>query len=122
MLDWLALVWLVIDIWSMKLFVWLLGTNGELLDSHLFYYVRYSQLAELHERHGRFARAALLDAIAEHYFQLAPGDDNDTPPEAAAMAKPVPQPMIFTDAVSRTRVPTPPAPDGPSSIAPVPAG
>ena len=50
----------LIDIWSMQLFVWLLGRNGELLDSHLFYYVRYSQLAELHERHGRFSRAAAM--------------------------------------------------------------
>ena len=122
MLAGLARLRLTIDIWSMKLFVWLLGTNGELLDSHLFFYVRYSQLAEWHDQHGSVARAALLDAIAEHYFTLAPGDDDDHPPEAAAMAKPVPQPMIFTDAVSRTRMPTPPPPDGPSSIAPVPAG
>jgi hypothetical protein len=120
MLAGLAHLRLVIDIWSMKLFVWLLGTDGELLDSHLFFCVRYSQLAELHERDGRLARAALLDAIAEHYFRLAPGDDD--PPEAAAMAKPVPQPWIFTDAVSRTRVPGPKSDDGPSSIAPVPAG
>jgi hypothetical protein len=26
---------LLVDIWSMKLFVWMLGRNGELLDSHL---------------------------------------------------------------------------------------
>jgi hypothetical protein len=117
----LAHLRLVIDIWSMRLFLWLVGTNGELLDSHLFYYVRYSQLAELHERGGRFTHAARLDAIAEHYFQLAPGGDDD-PPEAAAMAQPVPPPMIFTDAVSRTRVPAPKRDDGPSSIAPAPAG
>ena len=121
MLAGLAHLQLVIDIWSMKLFVFLLGSDGELLDSHLFYYVRYSQLAELHERYGRFARAALLDAIAEHYFQLAPGGDDD-PPEAAAMAQPVPQEMIFTDAVSCTRVPAPKRDDGPSSIAHAPAG
>ncbi len=121
MLPGLAHLRLLIDIWSMKLFVWLLGTNGELLDSHLYYYVRYSQLAELHERHGRFARAALLDAVAEHYFQLAPGDDDGHPPEAAAMARPVPQPMIFTDAVSRTHLPPTKRDPGPSDIAPVPA-
>jgi len=28
---------LLFDIWSMKLFVWLFGQNGELLDSHLFF-------------------------------------------------------------------------------------
>jgi hypothetical protein len=111
---------MVADIWSMKLFVRLLGRRGELLDSHLFFYVRYCQLAELHERHGRLARAARLDAIAERYFQLAPDGDDDDPRKAAAMAVPVPRPWIFTNAVSRTRVPKPPPPD-PSNIAPIPA-
>jgi len=110
---------LLLDIWSMKLFVWLLGRRGELLDSHLFFYVRYCQLAELHERQGRFAHAARLDAIAEHFFQLAPDGDDD-PRKAAAMAMPVQRPWIFTNAVSRTRVPKPPSPD-PSNIAPHPA-
>jgi len=110
---------LLLDIWSMKLFVWLLGRRGELLDSHLFFYVRYCQLAELHERQGRFAHAARLDAIAEHFFQLAPDGDDD-PRKAAAMAMLVQRPWIFTNAVSRTRVPKPPSPD-PSNIAPIPA-
>jgi hypothetical protein len=120
MLAGLAVLRLVIDIWSMKLFVWLLGRHGELLDSHLFFYVRYCQLAELHERHGQLARAARLDAIAEHYFQLAPDGDDDDPREAAAMAMRVPRPWIVTNAVSRTRVPKPPSP-APSNIAPTPA-
>jgi hypothetical protein len=119
MLAGLAVLRLVIDIWSMKLFVRLLGRHGELLDSHLFFYIRYCQLAELHERHGRLARAARLDAIAEHYFQLAP-DGNHDPRKAAAMAMPVPRPWIFTNAVSRTRLAKPPSPD-PSNIAPIPA-
>lgn len=101
----------------MKLFVWLLGTSGELLDSHLFFYVSYSELAELHERNGRFAHAARLDAIAERYFQLAPGDDD--PPEAAAMAMRVPQPMTRTNAVSPDVTKT--QPPGLSDIAPIPA-
>jgi len=33
-----ARLWL--DIWSMKLFVWALGRNGQLLDSHLFFFDR----------------------------------------------------------------------------------
>jgi hypothetical protein len=111
---------MVADIWSMKLFVRLLGRHGELLDSHLFFYVRYCQLAEIHERHGRFARAARLDAIAEHYFQLAPDGDDDDPRKAAAMAMPVLRRRIFTNAVSKPRGPTPPSP-GTSSIAPIPA-
>jgi hypothetical protein len=28
--------YLVVGIWSLKLFVWMVGRNGELLDSHLF--------------------------------------------------------------------------------------
>jgi hypothetical protein len=111
---------LLLDIWSMKLFVRLLGRHGELLDSHLFFYVRYCQLAEFHERQGRLARAARLDAIAEHYFQLAPDGDDDDPRKAAAMAMPVPRPWVFTDAVTGTRVPEPPSADA-SSIAPIPA-
>ena len=117
MLAGLAYLRLVIDIWSMKLFVWLLGTNGEFLDSHLFFYVHYSQLAELHERHGRLARAARLDAIAERYFQLAPGDDD--PPEAAAMAMPVPRPITRTNAISPDLNQN--LPPGASDLAPSPA-
>jgi hypothetical protein len=120
MLAGLAHLRLLLDIWSMKLFVWLLGRRGELLDSHLFFYVRYCQLAAFHERHGRLARAARLDAIAEHYFQLAPDGDDDDPRKTAAMALPKPRPWIFTDAVSKTRLPKPPSPD-PSNIAPLPA-
>jgi hypothetical protein len=116
----LAHLRLLLDIWSMSLFVRLLGLNGQLLDSHLFFYVRYSQLAELHERHRRLARASRLDEIAERHFQLAPGPDDD-PPEAAAMVMPVPRAWIFTDAVSRTHLPAS-KPDGRSSIAPIPAG
>jgi len=104
MLAGLADLRLLIDIWSMKLFVWLLGTSGQFLDSHLFFYVRYSELAARQERRGHLARAARLDAIAEHYFQLAPGGDDD-PPEAAAAAMPVPQQWVFTDAVGKTRAP-----------------
>jgi hypothetical protein len=115
MLAGLAGLRLVIDIWSMKLFVRLLGTSGELLDSHLFFYVRYSQLAEWHERQGRLASAARLDAIAERYFQLAPGGD-DGPPDAAAMAMAVPQPMTRTNAVSPDVAKT--LPPGISDIAP----
>jgi len=95
---------LVIDILSMKLFVWLLGRGGELLDSHLFFYHRYIELADIHWSNGRLARAARLETIAEAHYQAAPGTDDDHDPEAAAMAMPVPQPSIRTDAVSTTRM------------------
>jgi hypothetical protein len=93
---------LLIDIASMKVFVYLLGRNGELLDSHLFFFDRYSDLADYHRLNGRTAKADRLSAIAEAYYQAAPDDDD--PREAAAMAMPVPRPPVNTNAVSRTRM------------------
>src|SRR5262245_64708313 len=89
---------LLADIWSMKLFVWMLGRSGisilarkhELLDSHLFFFDRYSALADYHREKGRTAKADRLAAIAEGHYQAAP--DDDEPPEAAAMEMRVPQP------------------------------
>jgi hypothetical protein len=95
---------LLLDIWSMKLFVRLLGTNGELLDSHLFFFDRYSELAYHHRRKGRIARANRLSAIAATHFALAP-DDDEPPKKAAAMAMPVPRPPLNTNAVSTLRIP-----------------
>lgn len=97
-----AQVRLLVDILSMKLFVWMFGHNGELLDSHLFFFDRYSDLADYHRHKGRTAKADRIAAIAEAYYQAAPGDDE--PPEAVAMAMPVPQPPTITSAVSTTHV------------------
>jgi hypothetical protein len=116
---------IILDIASMKVFVWALrdlftwavDENGGVLDSHLFFYDRYSDLAEYHRSRGRTARADRLAAIAEAYYQAAPGDDDD--PEAAAIAMPVPRPPIRTNAVSTTRVPQPRA-DESSGLAPSP--
>jgi hypothetical protein len=105
---------LLVDIWSMKLFVWMLGQNGELLDSHLFFFDRYSDLADYHRTEGRTAKAERLAAIAEAHYQAAPDDD---PPEAAAMAMPVPRPPVNTNAVSTTRMIKPPV-GRPSDFAP----
>ena len=77
--------------------------SGGVLDSHLFFYDRYSDLAEYHRLRGRTAKAEGLAAIAEAYYQAAPDDDDE--PEAAAMAMPVPHAPIRTNAVSTTRVP-----------------
>jgi hypothetical protein len=93
---------LVIDLLSMKLFVRLFGRDGELLDSHLFFFDRYSDLADYHRLKGRTAKADRLAAVAERHYQAAPGDDDPT--EAAAMAMPVPRPPIHTNAVSTTSV------------------
>jgi hypothetical protein len=116
---------IVVDIMSMKVFVWVLGQlftwavdpNGGILDSHPFLYDRYSDLAEYHRLKGRTSKADRLAAIAEAYYQAAPDDDE---PEAAAMAMPVPRPRMNTNAVSTTRLPKPPA-DEPSGLAPSPA-
>jgi hypothetical protein len=116
----------VLDILSMKVFVWVLGglfvwavdLNGGLLDSHLFFYDRYSDLAEYHRLEGRVAKADRLAAIAEAYYQAAPDDDDE--PEAAAMAMPAPRPRINTNAVSTTRVPKERT-DEPSGLTPSPA-
>ena len=117
---------IVLDIVSMRVFVWVLGQlftwavdpNGGILDSHLFFFDRYSDLAEYHRVKGRTAKADRVAAIAEAYYQAAPEDDDE--PEAAAMAMPVPRPPIRTNAVSTTRVRKPPA-DEPSGLAPSPA-
>lgn len=125
----MASVWshalIFLDIVSMKMFVWLLGTfftravdpNGGVLDSHLFFYGRYSDLAEYHRLKGRTAKADRLAAIAEVHYQAAPDDDG---PEAAAVAMPVPRTRMNTNAVSTTRVPKPEA-DEPSDLVPSPA-
>jgi hypothetical protein len=97
---------LLIDILSMKLFVALLGRNGELLDSHLFFFDRYSDLADFYRMKGRTAKADRLTAIAEAYYRAAPDDE---PPQAAAMAMPVPRPPLITNATSTTRMDKPSA-------------
>ena len=96
---------LLLDVVSMKIFVWVPSHDGELLNSHLFFFDRYSDLADYHRQQGRIAKADRLAAIAEAYFQAAPDDE---PPEAAAMAMPVPRPRTSTNAVSATPVKNPP--------------
>ena len=95
---------LLADIWSIKLFVRLLGHGDELLDAHLFFYVRFADLADFHRSHGRIEKADRLDAIAEAHYQAAPDDDE---PPAGAMAMPVPRRPLNTNAVSTTRISQP---------------
>jgi hypothetical protein len=117
---------IVLDIASMKVFVWMLAQlfawavdpSGGILDSHLFFYDRYSDLAEYHRLRSRTVKAERLASIAEAYYQAAPDDDDE--PEAAAMAMPVPRRPINTNAVSTTRVPRRRG-DESSGLAPSPA-
>ena len=104
---------LLADVVSIKILVRLLGRNGELLDSHLFFFDRYSALADYHQRRGHVLKAERLAAIAEGHYLAAGG--NDEPP-AAAMAMPVPRPPAKTRAVSTTRLTNPSKP--PSSLVP----
>ena len=94
---------LLLDVFSMKMFVWMFGQNGELLDAHLFFFDRYSDLADYHRQKGRIAKADRLAAIAEAHFQAAP-DDDEPPEKAAAMAMPVPWLRTSTNAVRTTRM------------------
>ena len=96
-----AHVRLLLDVVFMKIFVWVFGHEGELLDSHLFFFDRYSDLADYHRQQGRIAKADRLAVVAEAYFRAAPGDDE--PPAAAAMAMPAPRPFTSTNAVSVAR-------------------
>src|SRR5262245_37606862 len=110
----MASIWahavLLVDVLSMRVFVrvlgelfaWAVDESGGVLDSHLFFYDRYSDLAEYHRLMGRTAKAERLAAIAEAHYQVSP--DDDEPPEAAAVAMPVPRPSLKTNAVSTTRV------------------
>jgi hypothetical protein len=80
-------------------------THARLLfDSHLFFFDRYSDLADYHRLKGRTAKADRLAALAELHYQAAPGDDD--PPEAAAMAMPRPRSPVNTNAVSTASVTT----------------
>ena len=117
----MAAIWahvgLLVDIWSMKLFVWMVSQNGELLDSHLFFFDRYSDLADYHRLKRRTAKAERLAGIAEAHYQAAP--DDDEPLKTAAMGMPVPRPPVKTNAVSTTRMTRPVGP--PSGLVPSPA-
>ena len=102
----------------MKSLVWMLGKNGELLDSHLFFFDRYSDLADYHRAKGRAAKAERCASIAEAHYLAAP--DDDEPPEAAAMAMPVPRPPVNTNAVSAKQLRKPPV-GRQAGLAPSPA-
>src|SRR5258708_22712927 len=71
---------LLFDVVSMKIFVWMLGHDGELLDSHLFFFDRYSDLADYHRQQGRITKADRLAPMAEAYFQAARTTNRRSPP------------------------------------------
>jgi len=91
---------LVIDLASAWALVWLAswGRDGELTpDAHLYFFDRYSRLAEWHRARGHFAKARRLETKAEmHHVR----DSGGGPPYAAAMAMPRPRRLTVTNAVS----------------------
>src|SRR5688500_10273531 len=100
---------LSLDLFTAKVLVWIAkaGRDAELTpDAHLYFFDRYSRLAELHRARRAFAKARTLQAKAREHYR---GDDG--PPYAAAMAMARPTRLIKTDAVSRSRF------DGPTDAA-----
>jgi len=97
---------LSLDLLSAKVLVWVAkaGRDAELTaDAHLYFFDRYTRLAELHRARGGFSKASRLQAKArEHY------SGNDGPPYAAAMATSRPTRLIKTNAVSKSRLDGPP--------------
>ena len=83
-MDALAPVRLLLDIWSMKIFVWMLGQNGELRDSHLFFFDRYSDNHLEESMRNQFSKSAAAYALALACFTGAAGAQ--TPPPAAQTA------------------------------------
>jgi hypothetical protein len=102
---------LSLDLLSAKALVWLAswGRDAELTpDAHLYFFDRYSRLANLHRAHGRLGKARRFEAkAAEH----RPDTIDDGPPYAAAMAMPRPGRFLRTNAVSAGRL------DGPDDAA-----
>ena len=102
---------LAIDLASAKVLVWLAswGKDAELTpEAHLYFFDRYSRLADWHRARGDLAKARRFQARAEeHHVDDSPGG----PPYAAAMAMPHPRRFAFTNALSTKTL------DGPNDAA-----
>jgi hypothetical protein len=95
---------LSLDLASANVLVWIasFGRKAELTrDAHLYFFDRYSRLADYHRARGHVAKARHFEAKAhEHHLDEFDGD----PPFAAAMAMPRPRRFVYTDAVGRRRL------------------
>lgn len=86
------------------------GRDAELTPAaHMYFFDRYSRLAQYHRARGRLGRAMQLQGRAEEHYRLGGGGDG--PPYAAALAMPRPDRFLRIDAVSRNRM------DGPDDAA-----
>ena len=82
------------DLLSAAVRVWVasVGRNAVLRpEAHLYFYDRYSRLAEAYDRRGRHAKAEQCRAKAEEH------NSGGGPPYAAAMALPRPPRWVMTD-------------------------
>ena len=97
-------VWsLSVDLLSAKVLVWIasIGRDAELTrEARIYFFDRYSRLAQCHRTHGRPDKAERLQAKADEHYRAG---GIDGPPDAAAMAMPRPNRFIRTEAVSQNR-------------------
>jgi hypothetical protein len=87
------------DLLSAKVLVWVASVGRDAVlrpEAHLYFFERYSRLAEMYDRRGRHAKAEQLRARADEHN---PGGGSG-PPYAAAMALPRPRHWVMTDARS----------------------
>jgi hypothetical protein len=92
---------IALDLVSAKVLVWIasVGRDVDLTPgAHIYFFDRYSELAEYHRCRGRAERAKRIDALAKQHYRSSGGDG----PYAAAMAMPRPRRFVRTNAVSRT--------------------
>src|SRR5262245_15856932 len=105
-----SLLSLSVDVLSAKVLVWIasVGRDAELTtDAHIYFYDRYSRLAQYHRTRGHIAKASRFLMKADEHYRAGGGG----PPYAAAMAMPRPSRFVTTDAISRRRM------DGPDDAA-----
>jgi hypothetical protein len=93
---------LALDVASAKVMVWVasFGRDAELTrETHLYFFDRYSRLADYHRRRGHIAKAKSFDVKAEAH-RVEP---DEGPPYAAAMAMPRPRHFVRTNAIGSDR-------------------
>jgi hypothetical protein len=91
---------LVVDLLSAKAMVWAvsIGRDADLKpEAHIYFFDRYSRLAEYHRARGRLDKARRLQVKADEHYRASGGFDG--PPYAAAMGM-RPSRFIRTNAVS----------------------
>ena len=99
-----SLTRLRLDVASTRILVWVVsvGRDPELTtEAHLYFFDRYSRLADCYRRRGNAVRARRMQAKADEH---ARNGGWDGPPYAAAMSMPRPTRWFATDAVSRQDV------------------